>query len=141
MTESLAGTTEVCRFNLALPGTFTGLALVLSSIGVFAVTAFGVSQRAREFAIRAAVGAHPHQVVIEALRYSLVALLGGCALGLAASAPLMTTLRHFLYSVEPLDWTAYAGAAVFHFFGGAVALVSAARRAVRVNPARALRHD
>jgi ABC-type antimicrobial peptide transport system permease subunit len=141
MTTSFAGTTEERRFNLALAGAFAGLALALAGVGVFAVTSFRVSQRVREFAIRTAVGAKPHQVVIEALRHSLLALLGGGVLGLAASAPVMTSLRHYLYSVEPVDWTAYASAAVLLFSGAVIAVFLPARRAVRVDPATALRHD
>jgi putative ABC transport system permease protein len=141
MRTSFDGTTEERRFNLTLAGAFTGLALALAGIGVFGVAAFGVSLRAREFAIRAAVGAEPHQVVIEALRHCLIALFIGCALGLAASAPLMASLRHYLYNVEPVDWVPYAVAAVLLFSGAAAALILPARRVLRLDPAAVLRHD
>lgn len=141
MTASLAGATEERRFNLALTGAFTGLAVALAGIGIFAVTAFAVSQRAREFAVRSAVGARPYQVVGEVLRQSLPGLAAGSALGLVLAAPLMTSLRHYLYNVEPMDWTAYA-AAIGALLGiAAAALALPARKAAQVDPAATLRHD
>ena len=141
MTASLAGTTEERRFNLALTGAFTGLALALAGIGVFAVTAFGAAQRAREFAVRTAVGATPYQVVMEVLRQALPGLLAGAAVGLAVSAPLMRSLRSYLYHVEPMDWTAYAAAIGALLPVAAAALALPARKAAQVDPAAALRHD
>ncbi|MBM3724997.1 MAG: ABC transporter permease [Acidobacteria bacterium] len=141
MMDSYAGITEERRFNLALAGTFAGLALALAGIGVFAVTAFGLSQRVREFAIRTAVGAQPRQVLIDVVRKPLFALATGGGLGLAFAVPVMISLRHHLYSVEPTDWTAYAGAAAILFIGTAAALILPARRAARIDPAVALRHN
>lgn len=141
MTASYAEITEERRFNLALAGTFAGSALVLAGIGVFGVSAFGLSQRVRELAIRAAVGARPHQVLMEALRKPLLALSIGCVLGLALAVPVMISLRHYLYGVEPIDWTAYAGAAGLLFCGATAALIVPARRAVRIDTAAALRQD
>lgn len=141
MATSLAGITEERRFNLALAAVFAGFAILLATIGVFAVAAFAVSQRVREFAIRTAVGAKPYQVMTEALRRPLIALAAGCVLGLTAAVPLMTSLRHYLYGVEPMDWPAYTCAALVLFTAGAAALVLPARRALRVDPATALRHD
>ncbi|MBL8218365.1 MAG: ABC transporter permease [Bryobacterales bacterium] len=141
MAESFAGTTEERRFNLTLTGVFTALALTLAGVGIFAVTAFSVSQRAREFAIRAAVGATPRQLIHAVLRQSLPGLLAGGALGLMLSAFLMTSLRRYLYNVEPVDWTAYAVAAAILLTVAAAALFVPVRRALRIDPATALRRD
>jgi putative ABC transport system permease protein len=141
MTTSLAGTTEERRFNLALTSSFAGLALALAGIGVFAVTAFGVSQRTRELAVRVAVGARSSHIVGEVMEGSLPGLIGGAVFGLLASVPLMAALRHFLYDVAPTDWTAYTVAAMGLIGVAAVALILPVWRALRVDPALVLRHD
>jgi len=99
MTTSLAGTTEERRFNLALTGTFTSLAVILAGIGVFAVTAFDVSQRSREIGIRVAIGARPVNVVGVVLRRCVPALATGAVVGVLVSLPLMSSLRSYLYEV------------------------------------------
>jgi putative ABC transport system permease protein len=141
MTTSLAGTTEERRFNLALTGTFAGLALVLAGIGVFAVTAFGVSQRTQELALRVAVGARSRHIMVEVVRQSLPGLVGGAVLGLVVSVPLMASLRHYLFDVASGDWTAYTSAIMALIGVAAAAMVIPAWRALRVDPALALRHS
>jgi hypothetical protein len=141
MTTSLAGTTEERRFNLALTSSFAGLALALAGIGVFAVTAFGVSQRTRELAVRVAVGARSSHIVSEVMEGSLPGLVGGAVFGLLVSVPLMASLRHYLYDVAPTDWTAYTVAAMGLIGVAAIALVLPVWRALSVDPALVLRHD
>ena len=99
MTASLAGTTEQRRFGLALTGSFTALALVLAGLGIFAVAAFGVSQRTRELAVRLAVGAGSGHVISEVLRQCLLGLIGGAAAGLPIAVPVMSSLRGYLFNV------------------------------------------
>jgi putative ABC transport system permease protein len=141
MTTSLAGTTEERRFNLALTSSFAGLALALAGIGVFAVTAFGVSQRTRELAVRVAVGARSTHIVTEVMQGCLPGLTCGAILGLLVSVPLMASLRHYLYDIAPTDWTAYTVAAIGLIGVAAIALVLPVWRALRVDPALVLRHD
>jgi putative ABC transport system permease protein len=141
MTTSFAATTEDRRFNLALIVAFTGLALALAGIGVFAVTAFAVAQRTREIGVRVAIGARPPQVLAEVLRQCVPALALGTALGLLLALPLMASLRRYLYDVPPTDWTAYLSAAVALVVVAAMALVLPVRRALAVSPASALRHE
>jgi putative ABC transport system permease protein len=141
MTASFDGTTEDRRFNLALIAAFTGLALALAGIGVFAVTAFAVAQRTHEIGVRVAIGARPPQVLAEVLRQCVPAIALGTALGLLIALPLMASLRQYLYNVPPTDWTAYLSAALALVFVAAMALVLPVRRALAVSPASALRHE
>jgi putative ABC transport system permease protein len=141
MTTSLEGTTEERRFDLALTSSFAGLALVLAGIGLFAVTAFAVSQRTRELAVRVAVGARSQHIIREVLSGCLPGLAAGAVVGLLVSIPLMLSLRRYLYDVAPTDWTAYVVALATLAGMSGLALTLPVWRALRVDPALSLRHD
>ena len=107
------------RFQTVLVGTFAVLALLLATIGVYAVMAYMVAQRRREIGVRLALGARPADVVAMVLRNGLRLTTAGLALGLAGALALSRALEHFLYGVSPLDpLTVRDGHARAHQRGG-----------------------
>jgi ABC-type antimicrobial peptide transport system permease subunit len=132
-------------------GVLGGLGLVLASIGLYAVVAFAVARRSREIGIRMALGAHNRQVAWSVAR-GVAGLIGvGTAVGLMLSVLLMLGLRalpsgdagigdvsFYRPSIDPVALLAIAG--VMALVGVAAAFVPA-RRAARMDPLLALRHD
>ena len=129
------------RLLATLLGAFGLLALVLAGTGLHGVLAFGVAARSREIGIRAALGARRWDAIRRVLTDVWIMVGAGAAVGLAASAALGHLLSGFLFDVRPLDMISFASA--LGILGAAVALASylPARRAAKVDPAVALRHD
>ncbi len=136
-----AGALAMPRFTAGLVGAFSALALVLAGVGIFGVTAYMVAQRSREFGIRFALGAQRSHVVALVLgRVGRLALLGG-AIGGVAAHELAALMRSVLFGVEPTDTpTLVATAGIVALTALAASLVPLAR-ALRVNPAEALRSE
>ena len=88
-----------------------------------------------------ALGAKPGQVIRMVLGSSSRALLIGLALGFGIALPATRLLRSFLYGVSPVDPAAYIGVTVILAGAGIAAAYSPARRAARIDPLNALRHD
>jgi putative ABC transport system permease protein len=129
------------RFTTWLLAAFAGAALVLAAVGIYGVTAFGVSRRARELGIRLALGATPGRllgsVVVRNARGTLVAAL----LGLAAAASLTSLLRSLLFEVTSTDWRALAAAPLGLLLVSLVATWLPARQALRQDPMKTLRGE
>jgi putative ABC transport system permease protein len=131
------------RFRLAagLLVASAGVAVFLTTIGIYGLVAWSVSRSRFELAVRAAIGASPRElyglVTGVALRLGVAGLLGGTACGAAAS----TRLRPLLFGVEPLDGAAVAAAVSVAAAMAFAAAFLPARRAARVDPALALRSE
>jgi ABC-type antimicrobial peptide transport system permease subunit len=120
---------------------FAGLALVLSTIGVYGVVRYAVARRAREVAIRLAVGARPEGVVRLLMREGVLLVGAGAVVGLVLAALASRGLRSLLFGVDAIDPVAFFGAPVLLVAVGALAAFLPARRASRVDPASALRAE
>jgi putative ABC transport system permease protein len=118
---------------------FGGLALLLAAIGLYGVTAYGVTERRREIGIRVTLGATAG--VAQRLVLGRVGRLvaTGIALGLGASQLLAPIVRTLLYELEPRDPTTLIGASCALLIVGLFAGWLPARRAARIDPARVLR--
>jgi putative ABC transport system permease protein len=129
------------RLVMVLLGIFAGLAVVLASIGLYAVMAYTVGQRTGEVGIRMALGASPgtvqRMVVMEGLRLAAA----GVALGAAAALGLTRLLRTFLFDVHPSDPLTFGGISVLICLIALGACWIPARRAARVDPLVALRAE
>jgi putative ABC transport system permease protein len=129
------------RVAAAILGGFALLALVLTAIGLYSVVAFSVSQQRREIGIRMAIGARPGAIFAAVLRRSMIPALAGLAAGVVASLPLMRVLAFKAKDVSPHDVPTYlAVAAALAAVAGAAAMIPA-RRAMRIDPAMALRSE
>ena len=129
------------RRVLGLLSAFAALALVLATVGVYAVLAQLVSERRREFGVRLAIGATPSAILHSVLRHSAALMLAGAVVGLGAAAAASRVLESLLYDVSPLDPSVFAGVTALFGFIAALASYVPARRAARVDPASVLRSE
>jgi putative ABC transport system permease protein len=129
------------RFALILISAFAIVALLLSMIGIYGVTSYTVAQRTREIGIRIALGAQRGEVLGLMMRQGSVLILAGIGLGAAASAALTRFLAGMLFGVTPTDPVTFALVAVLMIGVAALACWIPARRAMRVDPIVALRHE
>lgn len=126
---------------MLLFGILALLALLLSLAGIYAVTAYSVEQRTQEFGIRRAIGARGVDVLTDVLLRALAQTAAGIAAGIALAAIFGRFLSGLLFEVSPLDPATFAG--VVALTAGAVVVAAAvpAIRAMRVQPASAIRYE
>ncbi|MGH9307882.1 MAG: FtsX-like permease family protein [Vicinamibacterales bacterium] len=120
---------------------FAGLALTLACVGLYGMMAYTVTRRTREIGIRVAIGARPSAVTWMVLRQTLVLVVAGAALGVAASVPTNRLIAGQLFDLMPSDPAALGAAIVLLFIVAAAAAYLPARRASRINPVIALRYE
>jgi putative ABC transport system permease protein len=117
------------------------LALVLASAGVYGVTAHSVSRRTHEIGVRVALGGQHADVIGLVVRDALRAVRIGALAGVAMAAAVAPLARGALYGLSPIDPPAFAGALLLLTLSALLAAYLPARRAVRVDPAAALRQE
>jgi len=135
------GATDRYRFRAVLVLTFASLALILAMVGMFGIIAYAVQQRARDIGVRRALGATTADVlrVVFGSTGRIVAAGGvaGALLAIGASR----LLRSMLFGVEPLDAITFASVALVMVLTALIATAAPAVRAVRIDPAVALRNE
>ena len=139
--QRIEGALAPRRFPLQLLGIFAALALVLSALGIYGVTAYGVTQRTREIGVRIAIGAQQSQVLRMVMLGAVKLAAAGVALGLCGALLGARLLSSQLYGVGARDPVTYAAISALLT---AVALLASwlpARRATRVDPMIALRTE
>jgi predicted permease len=141
MEEIIQGSLAARRFSMILLGIFAGLAVVLSSIGVYGVISYLAGQRTHEIGIRMALGARRADVLRLMLGESLRMAGVGVVIGLAAAFGLTRLMSKMLYGVKATDPLTFAGVAVILAAVALTASLIPALRAMRVNPTVALRHE
>jgi predicted permease len=129
------------RFNALLLAVFAALGLLLSAFGIYGVLGFLVAQRTREIGVRIALGATPRAMVAMVLGNAVRWLAAGMVLGLTLSIALSRALNSMLYGMTAYDLLAWTLAAAVLVLTALVAAWQPARRAARVDPMEALRHD
>ena len=133
--------TERQNFNRWLLGLFAGLAMTLAAVGIYGVMSYSVQQRTQEIGIRTALGANPRDTVRLVLKQALGMVLAGIAAGVAASFGLTRLLAAELFGVKPADPLTFAGAPLILILIAVAAALLPARRASRIDPLVALRHE
>jgi predicted permease len=129
------------RFMLILLSGFSGFALVLASLGIYAVISYSVSQRTQEFGIRMALGAQPRDVLRMVLGKGMILALAGAGLGLIGALALSRLMTSMLYGVQPNDFATFLAVLLVL---GCVALAAnyiPAYRATKIDPMVALRYE
>jgi predicted permease len=129
------------RFTAVLAVVFAVAALTLACVGIYGVVAYSVTERHREFGVRLALGARAAQVLALVMREGVTLAAGGVALGLVAAAAGAAWLRSQLYGVTPWDPVSLAATLPILLVAALIACAVPALRAVRTDPAEALRGD
>ncbi len=137
---SLASTARQ-NFNLALLSVFAAIALVLAAVGIYGVMSYSVEQRTREIGIRAALGAGSRDTLGLVLGEALRLAAAGTAVGLVGAFGLTRLIRAQLWGVTPSDPLTFAVVACILLAVAVVATLAPMRRALRVDPAMALRYE
>jgi putative ABC transport system permease protein len=129
------------RFQMLLLGSFAGIALLLTAIGLYGVLASSVVTRTREIGVRMALGATRQQVLAIVLKRAMLLLLVGLSIGLLGAFAGNQLLSTMLYGVTPQNPLLIAAACVVLTLTSAAAAYLPARRAASIDPIRALRAD
>jgi macrolide transport system ATP-binding/permease protein len=129
------------RLIVTLLGVFGALALVLAAIGLYGVASYSVTQRTREIGIRMALGASRRTVLRLVLLQGLVLVGVGVAAGLLVAWGLARGVSGLLVGVQPADPVTFAATAAILIAVAVLASYVPARRATRIDPLLALRHE
>jgi putative ABC transport system permease protein len=129
------------RLNLALVGALAALAVGLAAGGLYSLIAYTVAQRRREIGIRLALGAERRDILWLALRQGFRLAALGIALGLAGAVVTTRALRSLLFGVSPTDPLTFVAIPFLLALVALLACYLPARRAAKVDPMIALRHE
>jgi putative ABC transport system permease protein len=141
----LQSLSELSRFNhrlmSAVLSAMATIAMLLSAVGLYGVTAFGVAQRTAEIGLRVALGAARGQLTWQLVRRTLFRIATGLALGLAGAIAIGQLLGGLLINTSPLDPLTFAAVIAVLCGVALTACLIPARRAMRLDPVAALRHE
>jgi putative ABC transport system permease protein len=129
------------RFYLYLLGGFAAVALVLAAVGIYGVMSYSVSRRTREIGVRVALGAGRSDILRLVVGQGFVVTAIGAAAGLISVVPLTRLMAGLLYGVKPADPLTCCCVAGLLLAVAFVASYIPARRAARIDPIIALRHE
>jgi putative ABC transport system permease protein len=141
MDQRVMESLSVSRALMFLFSAFAVLALMLASVGIYGLISYSVSQRTHEIGIRLALGAQRGHVLNLILRTGVTLALSGIVIGVAGAFVLTRLLTSLLYGVTPTDTTTFVAVSLGLFAIAIAACLIPARRATRVEPVVALRHD
>jgi predicted permease len=143
--DSLLSRVQLASTNQRIAGTFVGLfgllALILAAVGIYGVIAYTTRQRTHEIGIRMALGARQADVSRLVMGQGLRLTLIGVVLGVAVSLALTRFLRGVLFGVAPTDVLTFSSVAALLCLVALLASYIPARRATKVDPMVALRHQ
>jgi predicted permease len=129
------------RMGAALLAVFGLLALILASFGIYGVVAFSVSRRTSEFGIRLALGARPSDVLRLVLGQTLTLVATGAMIGITGGLIVTRMVASLLYGVSAVDPATFIGMPLLLLLVALVASYLPARRATKIDPMIALRHE
>ncbi|MBO0861935.1 MAG: ABC transporter permease, partial [Chloracidobacterium sp.] len=141
MNEVIASTTAPRRFNTLLLAVFAAVALALCASGVYSVISYSVTQRTQEVGVRMALGAQPGDVVRLILKQGLALTLIGVAAGIFGAIAAARVMSGLLYGVAATDPVTFAAISLLLAIVAMLACYLPARRAAKIEPIAALRHE
>jgi putative ABC transport system permease protein len=141
MDQFLSQAVSQRRLNMLLLAVFAAVATVLAAIGIYGVMAYGVTQRSHEIGIRMALGAEPSDVLKMVVGDGMKLAVIGMLIGIVGAALLTRYLASELYGIKTTDPFTYVGVALGLAAVAAAACYFPARRATKVDPITALRHE
>jgi putative ABC transport system permease protein len=139
--EILTGSVAAPRLSMFLLAGFAALALILSCVGIYGVISHLIGQRTREIGVRMALGAQRNEVLRLVLGQGAKMALLGVVVGIAAAVGLMRLMANQLFGISSYDPLTFVSVALLLALVALVACYLPARRAVRVDPIIALRHE
>ena len=139
LTTALAASLDAPRFAAAVMASFAGVAMVLAAVGLYGALSYSVSQRVRELAIRAALGAGRVDLVRLVMREGLPVTLAGIALGVLGAGVFARLMQELLFGIAPLDAVAFTVAPAVLAAACIGACLGPAMRAASADPAATLR--
>jgi predicted permease len=139
MTEYVAASLFGAKIAASLLSVLSGLGLLLAAVGLYSVMAYSVAQRTSEIGIRVTLGAQPRDIMRLVIRQGISFALIGLVVGSLAAAALARVISATLVGVSPADPVVYVGATAFTVLVTVIAAALPAWRALRVDPAVALR--
>jgi putative ABC transport system permease protein len=139
--DYLDGTLSVPRFNTVLLALFAGLAMILTAVGLYGVISYTVAQRTHEIGIRMALGAKPKDMMKLIIGQGMKLGVTGVAIGIAIAMGLTHFLSSMLFGITATDPVSFAAVIVMLLLVVVMACYVPARRAMRVDPMIALRHE
>jgi predicted permease len=141
MQEIISDSISDRKFSMVLLGTFAAIALLLSSIGIYGVISYLIGQRTHEIGIRMALGAQRKDILSLVLGEGVRLVLLGAAIGIVAALGLTRLMTNLLYGVSAKDPLTFAAVPIVLLGVAMLACYLPARRAMRLDPNIALRHE
>ena len=141
MEQVVAESVAAQRFALQVIGLFAVVAFVLALIGIYGVMSYSARHRAREIAIRMALGSQPADTLLLMLGHGARLILAGLIVGAMASAALSRLLGGLLYQVSPTDPMTFVWVAAVLAVTAISACFIPATRLLKIDPMEALRHE
>jgi predicted permease len=141
MSDLVADSLVRPRFLSILLGAFSAIALALAAVGIYGVMAYSVSQRTQEIGVRMALGARTSDVLKMVLSQGVKLASAGVAIGLAGAFALTRVMSTLLFEVSVTDPATFAAVVVLLAVVALLACYIPARRAMKVDPLQALRHE
>jgi putative ABC transport system permease protein len=141
LTETVSLATWSVRTGAAALSFFGFIGLALACVGIYGVMSYSVSRRTREIGLRMALGAEARDVVKLIVKQGMGLTLIGTIIGLALSVAMTRLIANLLYGVKATDPATFAGVAIFLMVVALLACYLPARRATKIDPMTALRHE
>jgi predicted permease len=141
LNEALTASLSVRRFSMEIVALFALTALLLAGLGIYGVVSYIVSERTHEIGIRLALGAQSRNILRMVLRQGLGLAIAGAGVGLVCALMVSHLMAGLLYGVRPTDPLTFGGVALLLIGVALLACYIPARRAIRVDPVVALRHE
>jgi len=141
MNEQLSNSVAHRRFQMVLLGVFACVALAIAAVGIYGVISYAVSQRTQEIGIRMALGAQASDVLRMVVWRGMSLALVGVTLGLAVALMFTRVIKTLLFNVSATDPATFGLIALLLLSVALLACYIPARRATKVDPLTALRHD